>query len=125
MAKARASDAAWRVTADALQVLGGIGFTWEHDLQFLLKRAKVGAELLGDPRAHNERVASLVGCNNSADILPRRPARRARRQPDPAGTSAPTATSSLGRTFRSGRRRRGELGLPPRLYSTSTVSCLR
>ena len=61
MAKARASDAAWRVTADALQVLGGIGFTWEHDLHFLLKRAKVGAECLGDPRMHRERVASLAG----------------------------------------------------------------
>jgi alkylation response protein AidB-like acyl-CoA dehydrogenase len=61
MAKARASDAAWRVTNDALQVLGGIGFTWEHDLHFLLKRGKVGAELLGDPRTHRERVATLVG----------------------------------------------------------------
>jgi alkylation response protein AidB-like acyl-CoA dehydrogenase len=61
MAKARASDAAWRVSADALQVLGGIGFTWEHDLQFLLKRAKVGAELLGDSRLHRERVAALAG----------------------------------------------------------------
>jgi alkylation response protein AidB-like acyl-CoA dehydrogenase len=61
MAKARASDAAWRVTNDALQVLGGIGFTWEHDLHFLLKRAKVDAELLGDARMHRERVASLAG----------------------------------------------------------------
>jgi len=61
MAKARASDAAWRVTADALQVLGGIGFTWEHDLQFLLKRAKVDGRLLGDARRHRERVASLAG----------------------------------------------------------------
>jgi alkylation response protein AidB-like acyl-CoA dehydrogenase len=61
MAKARASDAAWRVTNDALQVLGGIGFTWEHDLHFLLKRAKVGSELLGDTRMHRERVASLAG----------------------------------------------------------------
>jgi alkylation response protein AidB-like acyl-CoA dehydrogenase len=61
MAKARASDAAWRVTNDALQVLGGIGFTWEHDLHFLLKRAKVDAELLGDPRLHRERVATLAG----------------------------------------------------------------
>ena len=51
----------WRVSAAALQVHGGIGFTWEHDLHFLLKRAKVGAELLGDPRMHRERVASLVG----------------------------------------------------------------
>ncbi len=61
MAKARASDAAWRVTNDAIQVLGGIGFTWEHDIHFLLKRAKVGAELLGDARLHRERVASLAG----------------------------------------------------------------
>ena len=61
MAKARASDAAWRVTNDALQVLGGIGFTWEHDLHFLLKRAKVDGELLGDARMHRERVAELAG----------------------------------------------------------------
>ena len=54
-------DAAWRVTNDALQVLGGIGFSWEHDLHFLLKRAKVGAGLLGDPRLHRERVATLAG----------------------------------------------------------------
>jgi alkylation response protein AidB-like acyl-CoA dehydrogenase len=61
MAKARASDAAWRVTSSALQVLGGIGFTWEHDLHFLLKRAKVTGELVGTTRQHRDRVADLVG----------------------------------------------------------------
>ena len=61
MAKARASDAATAVTNAALQVFGGIGFTWEHDLHFLLKRAVVGARMLGTPRQHRERVASLVG----------------------------------------------------------------
>ena len=61
MAKARASDAAWSVVASALQVHGGIGFTWEHDLHFLLKRAKVGGQLLGTARQHRERVADLVG----------------------------------------------------------------
>jgi alkylation response protein AidB-like acyl-CoA dehydrogenase len=61
MAKARASDAARSVTAAALQVFGGIGFTWEHDLHFLLKRAWVSAELLGTARQHRDRVASLVG----------------------------------------------------------------
>jgi len=61
MAKARASDAAWEVCASALQVLGGIGFTWEHDLHFLLKRAKVTGELMGSARQHRERVAELVG----------------------------------------------------------------
>ena len=39
MAKAYAGDAGFRVTASALQVHGGIGFTWEHDLHFFLKRA--------------------------------------------------------------------------------------
>ena len=61
MAKARASEAAWHVTASALQVLGGIGFTWEHDLHFLLKRAKATGELVGTTRQHRERVADLVG----------------------------------------------------------------
>jgi alkylation response protein AidB-like acyl-CoA dehydrogenase len=61
MAKARASDAATSVTNAALQVLGGIGFTWEHDLHFLLKRATVGAPMLGSARDHRERVASLTG----------------------------------------------------------------
>ena len=61
MAKARASDARLAVTNDAIQVLGGIGFTWEHDLHFLLKRAKVGVGAPGHARMHRERVASLAG----------------------------------------------------------------
>ena len=61
MAKSYASDAARRVAGSSIQVHGGIGFTWEHDLHFLLKRARVGAELLGDPRMHRERIATLVG----------------------------------------------------------------
>jgi alkylation response protein AidB-like acyl-CoA dehydrogenase len=61
MAKAWASDAGWRVTADSLQVHGGIGFTWEHDLHFFLKRAKVDGVLFGSAREHRERVAELSG----------------------------------------------------------------
>jgi alkylation response protein AidB-like acyl-CoA dehydrogenase len=61
MAKAYASDAGWRVTASALQVLGGIGFTWEHDLHFFLKRAKTDGHLYGSARAHRARVAELAG----------------------------------------------------------------
>jgi alkylation response protein AidB-like acyl-CoA dehydrogenase len=66
MAKARASDAAWTVPAAALQVHGGIGFTWEHDLQFWLKRGKVSGELFGDSRVHRERVAALAGLGEPA-----------------------------------------------------------
>ena len=43
MAKAYASDAGFRVAASSLQVHGGIGFTWEHDLHFFLKRAAANA----------------------------------------------------------------------------------
>ena len=53
-------SAAWS-THDAIQVLGGIGFTWEHDLHFLLKRARVGARLMGPAQQHREQVAALVG----------------------------------------------------------------
>jgi len=58
-AKAYASDAGWRVSASSLQVHGGIGFTWEHDLHFFLKRAKTDGHLFGTARAHRDRVADL------------------------------------------------------------------
>ena len=61
MAKAYASDAGWRVPAAALQVHGGIGFTWEHDLHLWLKRGKANAYLWGDAREHRARVADLIG----------------------------------------------------------------
>ena len=66
MAKAYASDAGWRVTASALQVHGGIGFTWEHDLHFFLKRAKTDGYLFGTASEHRERVAELAGLSRSA-----------------------------------------------------------
>ena len=66
MAKAYAADAGWRVTASALQVHGGIGFTWEHDLHFFLKRARTDGALFGSAREHRDRVAELAGLARSA-----------------------------------------------------------
>ena len=60
IAKAYASDAGWRVPDAAIQVHGGIGFTWEHDLHFFLKRGRANAALFGDARWHRDRVADLV-----------------------------------------------------------------
>jgi alkylation response protein AidB-like acyl-CoA dehydrogenase len=60
MAKAYASDAGWRVPDASIQVHGGIGFTWEHDLHFFLKRGKANAATFGDARWHRDRVADLV-----------------------------------------------------------------
>jgi alkylation response protein AidB-like acyl-CoA dehydrogenase len=66
MAKAYASDAGWQVSASALQVHGGIGFTWEHDLHWFLKRAKTDGVLYGSARDHRERVAELAGLGTAA-----------------------------------------------------------
>jgi len=60
MAKAYASDAGWRVPDASIQVHGGIGFTWEHDLHFFLKRGKANASMFGDAKWHRERVADAV-----------------------------------------------------------------
>ncbi len=60
MAKAYASDAGWRVPDASIQVHGGIGFTWEHDLHFFLKRGKANAASFGDARWHRDQVADLV-----------------------------------------------------------------
>ncbi len=59
-AKAYASDAGWRVPDAAIQVHGGIGFTWEHDLHFFLKRGRANAAMFGDAKWHRERVADAV-----------------------------------------------------------------
>lgn len=59
-AKAYASDAGWRVPDAAIQVHGGIGFTWEHDLHFFLKRGRANAATFGDAKWHRERVADAV-----------------------------------------------------------------
>lgn len=59
-AKIWCSDASQRVMASALQVHGGIGFTWEHDLHFFLKRAQLDQLSFGDAVYHRRRLASLL-----------------------------------------------------------------
>jgi alkylation response protein AidB-like acyl-CoA dehydrogenase len=68
MAGARASDTGWQVPASALQVFGGIGFTWEHDLQFWLKRGRVTGRMLATPREHRERIADLSGLGTGEPV---------------------------------------------------------
>ena len=59
-AKIWCGDASKRVMASALQVHGGIGFTWEHDLHFFLKRAQLDQLAFGDASAHRARLAALL-----------------------------------------------------------------
>jgi alkylation response protein AidB-like acyl-CoA dehydrogenase len=60
MAKAYASDAYRKVAGAGIQLHGGIGFTWEHDLQLYFKRAKASEVAFGDAAWHRERVARLL-----------------------------------------------------------------
>jgi alkylation response protein AidB-like acyl-CoA dehydrogenase len=60
MAKAFASDACPVVAADAVQLHGGIGFTWEHDLHMYFKRLKADEHTYGDATMNRELVARLL-----------------------------------------------------------------
>ena len=60
MAKAAAGEAQRRCVQDGLQLAGGIGYTWEHDLHLFLRRAKVGELHFGSASHHRGRVARLA-----------------------------------------------------------------
>lgn len=60
IAQAICSAALSRIAADAIQVHGGIGFTWEHRAHLYFKRAATDAALLGSAEQHRSRVAELV-----------------------------------------------------------------
>ena len=59
VAKSFVSESARKVCGDAIQVHGGIGFTWEFDLHFFFKRAKRYEALWGDAEYHRERIFDL------------------------------------------------------------------
>jgi alkylation response protein AidB-like acyl-CoA dehydrogenase len=60
MAKSYASDASRKVANAGIQLHGGIGMTWEHDLHLYMKRAKASEVAFGDATWHRERVAALI-----------------------------------------------------------------
>ena len=60
IAKLYASDACRTVGNRAIQIHGGMGFTWENDLHLYYRRAKASETMLGDATFHRERLARLV-----------------------------------------------------------------
>ena len=60
VAKIWCSDAGVRVAESALQVHGGIGFTWEADVHLYLKRAQLDSASFGDARHHRARLAAVL-----------------------------------------------------------------
>jgi alkylation response protein AidB-like acyl-CoA dehydrogenase len=61
IAKARLGEVYSRTAERSVQIHGGIGFTWEHDLHLWLKRARWNQVAFGDPTFHRERLAILDG----------------------------------------------------------------
>jgi len=61
MAKAAAGDCQRLMAQEGIQILGGIGFTWEHDMHLYVKRAKSGDAMLGTAATHRLKVAELIG----------------------------------------------------------------
>ncbi|MFH8486007.1 acyl-CoA dehydrogenase [Streptomyces longisporoflavus] len=60
LAAGAALDAAYSCAKDAIQILGGIGFTWEHDAHLYLRRSLVARQLLGTGDAHRLRAVRLA-----------------------------------------------------------------
>jgi alkylation response protein AidB-like acyl-CoA dehydrogenase len=60
MAKAWCCDASRRVMGTGLQVHGGIGFTWEHDMHLYVKRAQLDQVSYGDASFHRDRIAAIL-----------------------------------------------------------------
>jgi alkylation response protein AidB-like acyl-CoA dehydrogenase len=65
-AKAQVTAAGSAAAESSLTMHGAIGYTWEHDLQLLYKRAKLDVALFGDPARWNERIADAL------DLVPAR-----------------------------------------------------
>jgi alkylation response protein AidB-like acyl-CoA dehydrogenase len=61
LAKAYGSETYFRCAAEAIQIHGGVGFTWEYDPHLYFKRARASESLLGTPTYHRERVARHIG----------------------------------------------------------------
>lgn len=60
VAKSYCSDAYFAVAGDALQLFGGVGFTWEYDVHLYFKRAKSSEHLFGNGAQHRERLAAAL-----------------------------------------------------------------
>ncbi len=61
VAKAFCSDTYYRAAATAIQLHGGIGFTWEHPAHLYFKRAKSSEFFLGTPSYHRDLVGRAIG----------------------------------------------------------------
>ena len=129
-AKIWCGDASKRVMASALQVHGGIGFTWEHDLHFFLKRAQLDQLAFGDavraPRTARGVAAAASGSGRECRLASR--SRGTSRRPTSSGTTGAGRCGCASTRAGRGVRPRGEGPEPastarsrPRTTPASTV----
>ncbi|MEU3542519.1 acyl-CoA dehydrogenase [Streptomyces paromomycinus] len=78
LAAATALDAAFTCAKDCIQILGGIGFTWEHDAHLYLRRATVARQLLGGGAEHRLRAAGYGAGGARRELRTDLPAERSR-----------------------------------------------
>ncbi|MFT5889136.1 MAG: alkylation response protein AidB-like acyl-CoA dehydrogenase [Zhongshania sp.] len=60
IAKSYCSEAYFKNAGEAMQIHGGVGFTWEYDVHLYFKRAKSSEHFLGSSSYHRERVAAIL-----------------------------------------------------------------
>ncbi|TQK44182.1 alkylation response protein AidB-like acyl-CoA dehydrogenase [Streptomyces sp. SLBN-118] len=87
LAASVALDAAYSCAKDCIQVLGGIGFTWEHDAHLYLRRALVVRQLLGPGDSHRLRAVRLAAGGARLELRLELPAQAAAYRP-PARAAA-------------------------------------
>ena len=83
VAKAYCSDAYREVGNRGVQIHGGMGFTWEHNLHLYYKRSKSSETLFGDATFHRERIARIIVDGDAAASEQNRRQRRKRRLMSP------------------------------------------
>ena len=95
MAKAYCSDAYRYVSGEGIQIHGGIGFTWEHDMHLYFKRAKGSEVTFGDATWNRELVAQVVLDQPEADRGERLDNRVRGERALPPRVARPSARSSV------------------------------
>jgi alkylation response protein AidB-like acyl-CoA dehydrogenase len=61
IAKSYVGERCPMILRECLQMHGGIGFTWEHDLHFYMRRVESNSALFGNPDYHRDRLAMVIG----------------------------------------------------------------
>ena len=61
VAKSYVGQRATDLIQDCVQLHGGIGVTWEHDIHLYLRRATVNRAMFGTPSEHRRRLADILG----------------------------------------------------------------